>query len=97
MTYIKLHILINYQSTLYKLFYSLNTYTLYNYFSNKPKHNLSTLIKYKLLKLFLNSNIKSLNYKYTSIPLPLLLISIPFSHYISPIYHKLYYNNYKYL
>ena len=66
----------------------------------KPKHNLSTLIKYKLLKLtkfnnkYINPSIFNTTYLlYTNIPLPLFLTSLTYT-LISSKFHSL--TNYKY-
>ena len=66
----------------------------------KHKHNLSTLIKYKLLKLT-KFNTKYIPYSqfnstyllYTNIPLPLFIISLSYS-ILSSKFHSL--TNYKY-
>ena len=74
-------------------YFPFTTYT-------KHKHNLSTLIKYKLLKLT-KFNTKYIPYSqfnstyllYTNIPLPLFIISLSYS-ILSSKFHSL--TNYKY-
>ena len=66
----------------------------------KSKHNLSTLIKYKILKLtkfnykYINPSIFNTTYLlYTNIPLPLFLTSLTYT-LITSKFHSL--TNYKY-